>query len=300
MQQKLSLEALAIIDAIERRGSFARAAEELGKATSALSYTVQKLEEQLDITLFQRQGRQSVLTPAGRLLLDEGRKILSASHLLVDQVRELADGWEPKIRIAMESTCDHDRVFAAIGAFLQSHPSIELDIQESVLSGGWEALEYDRVDLLIGGPAPAPQHKGLRTLRMDSAEMVLVAAPGHPCVRAIGDEQALAQAIGQARRVVTHDTATTNIERSAGLLDSSHALYVQTLGQKIAAQRAGLGIGHLPRSAIDELLASGQLVQLTAETNLSESYLAWKLANKGKGVTALINELTGKQHKSNR
>lgn len=294
MQQKLSLEALAVIDAIERRGSFARAADELGKATSALSYTVQKLEEQLDTTLFQRQGRQSVLTPAGRLLLDEGRKILTASHLLADQVRELAAGWESRIRIAVESTCDYDRVFEAVGRFLQSHSGIELDIQESVLSGGWEALEHDRVDLLVGVPAPVPQHKGIRTQRIESIEMVLVAARDHPCASAIGDDTALEKAIAQARRVVTHDTATTNVERSAGLLSNSHTLYVQTIGQKIAAQCAGLGIGHLPRLAINELLASGDLVALNMAGNQTESYLAWKLVNKGRGLAALVTLLTDK------
>ena len=73
----ITMESLETLDAIERRGSFAKAAEELNKATSAVSYTVQKLEEQLDISLFQRQGRRSVLTPAGRLILVEGREILS-------------------------------------------------------------------------------------------------------------------------------------------------------------------------------------------------------------------------------
>ena len=46
-QLPITMDALQALDAIERRGSFAKAAEELNKATSALSYTVQKLEEQL-------------------------------------------------------------------------------------------------------------------------------------------------------------------------------------------------------------------------------------------------------------
>jgi DNA-binding transcriptional LysR family regulator len=55
----ITLDALQALDAIDRRGSFAKAAEELGEATSALSYTVQKLEEQLGVTLFQRLGLES-------------------------------------------------------------------------------------------------------------------------------------------------------------------------------------------------------------------------------------------------
>lgn len=61
----ITIEVLETPDAIDRRGSFAKAAEELNKATSAVSYAVLELEEQSDIALFQRQGRRSVLTPAG-------------------------------------------------------------------------------------------------------------------------------------------------------------------------------------------------------------------------------------------
>ncbi len=46
-ERALTLEAIRVLDAIDRRGSFAAAADELGKVPSALSYTVQKLEDEL-------------------------------------------------------------------------------------------------------------------------------------------------------------------------------------------------------------------------------------------------------------
>lgn len=292
MQQKLTLEALTIMDAIDRRGSFAKAAEELNRATSALSYTVQKLEEQLGATLFTRQGRKSVLTPAGRLVLDEGRKILAASLLLADKVRELTDGWEPRIRIALESTCNRTTFFSALNRFLNDHPSIEIDIQESVLNGGWEALEYDRVDLLVGGPSPPPSHKGIRSVEISHPEMLLVAAKHHPITALLDKADLLAEAIAKTRRVVTHDTAKLNVERSEGLLNSDEVLYVQTADQKIAAQLAGLGIGHLARSAIQPYLDRGELVQLNSKSDELRNYIAWKISNKGKGLLTLTRLLT--------
>ena len=99
----IAIEVLETLDAIDRRGSFAKAAEELNKATSAISYAVQKLEEQLDIAVFQRQGRRSVLTPAGRLILEEGRGILQATARLANKAKEVATGWEPRIITAIES-----------------------------------------------------------------------------------------------------------------------------------------------------------------------------------------------------
>ena len=58
-ERALTLEALRVMDAIDRRGSFAAAADELGRVPSALSYTMQKLEEELDVVLFDRSGHRT-------------------------------------------------------------------------------------------------------------------------------------------------------------------------------------------------------------------------------------------------
>ena len=55
----ISLEALQVIDAIDRKGSFAAAAAALYKVPSAVSYTVQKLEQDLGVTIFIKEGRRS-------------------------------------------------------------------------------------------------------------------------------------------------------------------------------------------------------------------------------------------------
>ncbi|TMP51016.1 LysR family transcriptional regulator, partial [Pseudoalteromonas sp. S1612] len=74
----ITIEALLLLDAIEQRGSYTTAAEQLNKLPSALSYIGNKLEEQLKVTLFQRQGRRAVFTPAVKLLVTDVRKVLYA------------------------------------------------------------------------------------------------------------------------------------------------------------------------------------------------------------------------------
>ena len=286
----ITLDALQVLDAIDRRGSFAKAAEELNKATSALSYTVQKLEEQLGVTVFQRQGRRSVLTTSGRLLLDEGRKILSATAYLEDQVKELATGWEPRLRLGLESTTQREPFFQALGTLLTEQPNLEIDIQECVLSGGWEALEMDSIDLLMGAPSPVPLQKGFRALPIPPADMLLVAAANHPLSRVANDPQAIAEQLPHYRRIVTHDTAKHNVLRNEGLTTGKQVLYVQSMEQKIQAQLAGLGVGHLPRKQIQVHLDSGVLIELTTKeptTENLERYIAWKISNKGKALKRL-------------
>lgn len=93
-ERALTLESIRVLDAIDRRGSFAAAADELGKVPSALSYTVQKLEDELDAMLFDRSGHRTKFTPAGRMLLERGRVLLEAAEHLVGETRALARGWE--------------------------------------------------------------------------------------------------------------------------------------------------------------------------------------------------------------
>jgi DNA-binding transcriptional LysR family regulator len=61
---KISLDALQIIDAIDRRGSFSAAGKELFRVPSTISYTVSKLEEDLGVQLFDRIGPKAHLTAA--------------------------------------------------------------------------------------------------------------------------------------------------------------------------------------------------------------------------------------------
>ena len=172
----ITLDLLEILDAIDRRGSFAKAAEELNKATSAVSYGVQKLADQLDIALFQRQGRRSVLTPSGQLLLEEGRKLPTTAARLASKAKEVATGWEPRICIAVESLQSYPVFFEVLNGFLIEHASMEIDIFECVLNGGWEALEQGRADLIVGAPGPVPLQMGYRAIHLLDNDLVPVIA----------------------------------------------------------------------------------------------------------------------------
>lgn len=288
----ISIEVLETLDAIDRRGSFAKAAEELNKATSAVSYSVQKLEEQMDIAIFRRQGRRSVLTPAGRLMLNGGREILQLTTLLGNKAKEVATGWEPRISIAIESHQSYSVFFAVLHKFLNEHPTVEIDICESVLNGGWEALEEGRVDLIVGSPGPVPAQKGYRSIPLTRPDLVPVIASHHLLASLLTHPETFEAALPKARRVITHDTSVVEIARSEGLSSDGKMFYVQNIDQKVAAILAGIGIGHLPRQRIQKYLDSGKLIPLElGESAKYDNFLAWKISNKGKGLNALTKRL---------
>ncbi len=296
----ITIEVLQTLDAIDRRGSFAKAAEELNKATSAISYAVQKLEEQLDIALFQRQGRRSVLTPAGQLILTEGREILSVTARLASKAKEIATGWEARISIALESHQSYATFFTVLNEFLKEHSTIEIDVTESVLNGGWDALEQGRVDLLVGSPGPVPLQKGYRAIPLVCADWVPVIASHHPLAKLVINlkasdkafESVFDETLAKVRRVITHDTSVFGITRSAGLSSDGQQFYVQTIDHKVEAILAGVGIGHLPKQRIQKYLDSGELIALKlSESSVHDNFLAWKISNKGKGLQELTKRL---------
>ena len=288
----ITIEALEMLDAVDRRGSFARAAEDLDRATSAISYGVQKLEEELGVTVFERQGRRSVLTPAGRFLLEEGRKILNSTVLLADMAKEVATGWEPKLRIAVESSFNYPLFFQELAEFLDKHPNLEVDISECILNGGWEALEQDRVELIVGCPGPAPLQKGFRTVALTQTELVPVIAKHHPVAKLAHNREALATALPKIRRIISHDTSIVNVTRNAGFSIGKNLFYIQTIGQKIQAILAGIGIGHLPKTAIADYLNKGELIQLNIDSSNNDYFIAWKISNKGRALQSLVQRLT--------
>src|SRR3954462_4492270 len=137
---RLSLEALQVLDAIDRKGSFASAADELHRVPSAITYSVRQLEDGLGVPLFDRSGHRAVLTDAGRELLAEGRRLLRAAADLECRVQQVAKGWEAELRIAIDTVIDVGRLYGCLEEFYAQGSGTRLRLSTEVLGGTWDAL----------------------------------------------------------------------------------------------------------------------------------------------------------------
>jgi len=291
----LSLEALQIVDMIARRGSFAAAAAELGKVPSALSYTVRRLEEDLDVLIFDRRGNRARLTEAGRELLDQGRLLLRAADDLACRVREVASGWEVELRIAVDAVISFDRLRAMIDDFHRLGSPTRLRIGHEVLEGCWDALLDGRAELALGTIHDAPSDVGasgqISHRPLGELRFLFCVAPHHPLAASVGPltrEARLAH-----RAVVLADTARNRPTRTLGLLGGQDLLTVATMEQKVAAQIAGLGCGYLPEPFARPHLAAGRLVALEVDDpRLPEALrYAWRSAARGKALGWWLSRL---------
>jgi DNA-binding transcriptional LysR family regulator len=293
----LTLDALEVLEAIDRRGSFAAAAVELDRVPSAITYTVRRLEATLDVLLFDRKGRRARFTPAGRELLERGRALLAEAVAVEQRVRRIATGWESELRIAVDSIVPLPRVWPLVGHFYvecqqRDAAHTRVRIAQEVLGGAWDALAEGRVDLVLGAPGEAPPGGGYRTRLMAEVPMVFVVAPRHPLAQAA--EPLPEAALLPHRVVVAADSSRRLTPRTVGLLTGQDTLTVPDLPSKLAAQVAGLGCGSVPWYLAADHVAAGQLVVKALETPRAPSriHAAWREARPGKALAWWIDAVT--------
>lgn len=285
---RLSLDALQVLDAIARGGSFAAAALELHRVPSAITYTVQQLEQDLDVLLFDRRGHRAKLTGAGFELLTEGRQLLRAATDLECRIQQVAKGWETELRIAVDTIIDPQRLFPLLAAFDRESSGTRIKIMSEVLGGNWDALVSGRADLVIGASGDVPSGGGYATLPLCRLQFAFVAAPTHPICK---ETQPLSEAtIHKYRAVSAADSSRNMPARTVGLLSGQDVLTMPSMAAKIAAHIAGLGVGFLPLSVADREQRAGRLQILEVEIIKpgGETVIAWRPNRTGKALRWFI------------
>ena len=281
----INLEALVVLDAIDRRGSFAAAAKQLHRATSSVTYAIQKLENQLDVILFDRRGHRAKLTPAGEALLSEGRNLLIMADGVERNVKRVATGWEAELRIAVGDLMPWTRILELCEAFYQVAPDTRLSLSTEVLGGTWDALVSGRADLVIGAPGDGPSGGGYAHALLGDVEFLFAVAPNHPLAGAT--EPLSNDLIRSYRAVAAADSSRDLPPRTVGLLPGQSVLTVPDLEIKRLAQKRGLGVGYLPRHMIAGDIATGKLIVKATEDGISirhPLYYAWRTRHQGKAL----------------
>ncbi|MBY8079769.1 LysR family transcriptional regulator [Vibrio fluvialis] len=288
MQNPITLEALHILDAIDRRGSFAAAANELNRAPSSLSYQIQKLEQDLDIMIFDRSGHKANFTDAGKLILERGRAILSATEKLVNDATLLANGWELDITVAFDGIIPIANFFPLVEA-LGNVSKTRIRLQEEILAGSWESLATDRADLLIC-PRIETLPQDVKAETLGEMEMVWVAASNHYVHKRTGefDEEARQK----YRAIAIADTARDQPAMSVNILQKQPRLTVTNFNAKCQALVNGLGIGTLPKHVAEPLIAEGKLKKIEgSQGSKMEIIMAWRRNKIGEAKSWCIQYL---------
>ena len=245
----------AFIDVVEG-GGFEKAAEQVHKTQSSVSYAVQKIEQLLEVSLFEKQGRKSVLTPAGEALYRRSKNLVERAGALEHGATQLGEDWDPELRMAVDIVYPTWALLLSMQRFGEERPQTRIQLFESVLGGTDEALHQRAVDLAISTHIPQG-FSGDALLRL---RFVAAAHPDHP-LHGLGRLLTLDD-LREHRHLFIRDSAAQRTRESGGWLGADQRWTVSHKATQIAAACRGLGFAWFPEDSIRRELEEGILKPL--------------------------------------
>jgi DNA-binding transcriptional LysR family regulator len=255
MLDSLTLDQIRIFLAVADTGSFSKAAKQLNRAQSALTYGIQKLEAQFGIPLFDRTSYRPALTEAGRALLPRARRIAEETNAFRDTARSLASGLEAELTIVLDSMFPMRAVVEALRAFTAKFPTVPPRVYVQSLGAAVEMV-LDGTCMIGLLPLIFSDIAYLKSFPLLTVDLIPVVAPDHPLAALEGPIET--HVLHRHVQLVLTDRSSLTAGRDYGVL-SGHAWRLADLGAKHSMLLAGLGWGNMPSHLVQNDVAQGRL-----------------------------------------
>lgn len=252
----ISLEQWRCLVAVVDAGGYVQAAAALHKSQSSITYAVQRLENLLQVKVFEIQGRKAVLTSVGQMLYQRARQLLDDSWSLERAAGKASAGWESEIAIAVEVLFPIWLLLECFGEFGAVSPQTRINLHETVLEGGAELLQQGRVDLAILPRVP-PGYNG--EVLQHAARVIPVAHPDHP-LHQLGRELSLRD-LRKHRHIVVRDSSARRNDQTY-TVDVAQRWTVTNMSTSIGAVCRGHGFAWLSEDKVRHELDAGLLKPL--------------------------------------
>jgi DNA-binding transcriptional LysR family regulator len=178
----MELRHLRYFVAVAEEQHFRHAAERLRVAQPALSRQIQSLEEEIGFKLFDRLPRGVKLSTAGKLFLEDARRILQQLDDATKRAKGVASGRSGTLRVGfVESISWHGVVPKSMRRFCQRQPDAELQVYSLRSADQLEAIRSGRLD--AGFIFYTNAEEGLAQLEVESHKPMLALPKGHPLTR---------------------------------------------------------------------------------------------------------------------
>lgn len=278
-----------LIEAVAQEGTLTRAASRLNATQPALSRHLMELERRTRLALFQRTGRQMVLTPAGERLRLRAREVLAALENAEAEVRELTGQRKSTLRLTTSCYTAYHWLPRILQRLAVAHPGVEVRIAFEVTRRPVPPLLRGQIDLALVTGLRSNRRIQVRPLFAD--ELVAIVAPHHPWAsrRSVSARDFEGQRLFIVPPPEDSDVVTDFL-RPAGVRPAEVTELVLTEAM-VAMVQAGLGIGALPRWTVSPELKAGTLVALRLGRGLRRH---WGLATlRSHPRSAVIDDFAG-------
>jgi DNA-binding transcriptional LysR family regulator len=292
----LNLHHLRIFAAVAERGGFSRAAASLHLSQPAVSKTVQELERQVGLALFDRSGRSPLLTDAGETLLARARELFGVERVAEEELGALRGLERGVLRVGASTTVATYFLPPLLARLHAEHPAVTLRVLSANTRNVMRRLLEGRLDIaLVEGPV---SHQRITVTTWRDDELVVIAPAAHRLVR---KKRVTASDLAAEPFILREPGSGTRVVAEAALAEHGvHPRATMQLGSTEAIKQAvaaGLGLAVVSRAAAADQLALGyiavvQLRGVTFRRELTELRLAGRSPS---AAAAAFRELLGEQ-----
>ena len=256
----MTTDQLRLFLVIVQHRSLSRAAAELDLGQATVSERLRALENELNVELFERQGRGVSLTPAGETFKPYAERALELIRQGNDSARAASEGRGGQVSVAVTVTSGAYLFAPALVAFQREHPNVEVRVRSA---HSWDApgLILDGLAelALISGSVTQPQIESIATFHSPFA---LVAGKNHP--RAT--QRFTLSDLAREQFLISYWGATSQnfLERVKESAEGQTGLWLELSPVELVKGMliAGSGVSLVPQIAVRRELASGDLITL--------------------------------------
>ncbi|HEM8144452.1 TPA: LysR family transcriptional regulator [Providencia stuartii] len=272
---RTTLDQWITLQAVVDCGGFAQAAEVLHRTQSAISYTISKLEQTLEIEIFSLEKRRAVLTPKGEMLLALSRELTNKAILLETKAKLLNSKCNIKIKLVIDTLYHTDNLLDKVANFIKRHKDYDIDIIKQNISKS-DVFALKDYDILI-----TDQHvETLNPIFLETVESVIVTSPDH-ILQSI-EEYNLLDYLSKYTKVVLDPSLEDTVK-------SAQTISAASLETVIKLVENGTGYTWLPKNLIKNQLNNHSLKQLKI-ANKNIYYDFYMYVNKNSLVQDVLGE----------
>lgn len=283
----MTIEQLKMLVMVAQKKTIKQASEVLFKTQPAISQGIRQLENQLGLTLFNRDGYRLELTAKGKQIYQHALLLLNESEHIQKLASHLSQGNEASITLAFEASFDLNKILPVLDKTQSEFPDTQIIIRQEYISGAYESLTDKRADIVISAESNHVKISSDVDLAfIYQGSLINVVAP-----RLLMRHQNLSsvKSLRNEYQILIQDSGkgTLGIELDVQL--AQRCWYANDFSTKKKLILSGMGWGKLPENIIQNELESGELIKLEltdAQNTLHLNYCAMRLRSSILGPAA--------------
>ena len=282
----MTLEQLKYLQAIVVHGSFRAAAESLFRSQSSLSISIQKLEAELGVSLFERKGYRPTLTAEGTAIYQKANHLLRKSQAIKDLAEHLSSGCEPELRLAISGILPIEPVLKILDTIDNNYPDTRINMMIESLSGTEERLLDDDADIALTDTFQP--NSNLESMLLTQVTFVSVVPSSSKWAKHAAT--LTEQDLEDETMIVVRDTSHHSTRVSKGIVEGAPQWVVNDFSTKKQIICSGKGWGRMPLHLVEGKIKEGTLTMLESKAFQSFNAPVFMLRKKNK-PTGIVEDI---------